>query len=160
MIHQFYGQLCSQEMIAVIVAMLSYCDVAFPLFRPASLQTQSINTHTHTYSFIYFRTCCIFLAAQAFSPAMRGSWLLWVPFLQSTASTAQAQWLWRWGCVAPRHVGILPDQGLSSCLLHSQVESLPLNLPWSPQASFFKVGTHIKLTMTSSVCFFYFSVFS
>ena len=57
-----------------------------------------------------------------------GDWSLLL--LQSMGSAAQAQLLWSTGLVAP---WIFPDQGSNLCLLHWQVNSLPLSHQGSPQ---------------------------
>ena len=57
-----------------------------------------------------------------------------VPGLQSTGSIVVAHGL---TCSTPG--GIFPEQGSNSCLLHWQVESLPLSHQGSP-ANFFKTG--------------------
>ena len=48
------------------------------------------------------------------------------------APDAQAQQLWLTGLVAPRHVGIFPDQGSNPCPLHWQADSQPLRHQGSP----------------------------
>ena len=58
--------------------------------------------------------------------AARASSLRRLLLLQSTGSGAQARWLWIPGSVAPCR-GIFPDRGSDPCLLHWQVDSLPLS---------------------------------
>ena len=56
---------------------------------------------------------------------------IWTQELQFAGSVAQAQEFWHMGLVAPRHVGSSQIRGSNLCLLHWQVDSLPL----SPQGS-------------------------
>ena len=101
--------------------------------------------------FTYFFLCWVFIAAQAFSlvvasrgyslVAMRGliveASLVAEHRLQGTlASVAVACRLWSIGSIAVVHwlsysaaCGIFPDQGSNPCLLHWQVDSLPIELP-------------------------------
>ena len=57
------------------------------------------------------------------------------------APDAQAQQLWLTGPVAPRHVGIFPDQGSNPCPLHRQADSQPLRPQGSPHQMPFKEGS-------------------
>ena len=100
--------------------------------------------------FTYFFLCWVFIAAQAFSlvVASRGYSLVVIRGLimeaslvaehrlQGTlASVAVACRLWSTGSIAVVHwlsysaCGIFPDQGSNPCLLHWQVDSLPIELP-------------------------------
>ena len=65
--------------------------------------------------------------------------------LQHVGSAVAAPGLWSTGSAAAVHAlscstacGIVPDQGLNPCLLHGQVDSLPLSHQGSPQISDFK----------------------
>ena len=100
--------------------------------------------------FTFFFLCWVFIAAQAFSlvVASRGYSLVVIRGLimeaslvaehrlQGTlASVAVACRLWSTGSIAVVHwlsysaCGIFPDQGSNPCLLHWQVDSLPIELP-------------------------------
>ena len=77
--------------------------------------------------------------------------------------STQAQYLWHWGSVAPRHAGSwFPDQGWIPHLLHCKVDSLPLLCHCSPRSTILdasqyysriilwvKIGT--QLTLLNSV---------
>ena len=51
------------------------------------------------------------------------------------APDAQAQQSWLTGPAAPRHAGILPDQGTNPCPVHWQADSQPLRHQGSPNYS-------------------------
>ena len=103
----------------------------------------------HTHTDFYFWPCWVCVAAQAFL-WLRGAgallvvvgglllfWALecsgfgscstWAQAWLFSGSGARAQQLWGTALIAPWHCGILPDQGLNPCLLHWQVDSLPLS---------------------------------
>ena len=74
--------------------------------------------------------------------------LWWLPFLRSTGSRSrgfQLSWLLgtravsvvvAHGLSCSKACGIFPDQGLNPCLLHWQVDSLPLGHQGSPKCQF------------------------
>ena len=105
--------------------------------------------YIHTQTFIYFWPCWVCVATQAFlwlreagallfvvgalllfwalGCASFSSCSMWAQAWLFSGSGAQAQQLWGTALIAPWHCGILPDQGLNPCLLHWQVDSLPLS---------------------------------
>ena len=92
------------------------------------------------YVFNYFRLLRVLAAVWALLLSCGGARALGMqasaaaaPRLQSTGSAVVAHGL---SCSAAR--GIFPDQGLNPCLLHWQVDSLPLSHQGSPLMMFFK----------------------
>ena len=84
---------------------------------------------------IYFWLCWVFPAPQSSLVAPSGDYSslqwdgfsLWLLLLQSTGSVVVAH-----GLSCSKACGIFPDQGLNSCLLQWQVDSLPLSHQRSP----------------------------
>ena len=73
-------------------------------------------------------------------PSSRCSGLFWwLLLLQSTGSRAgRPQELWRTGLVAPSSCGIFWDQGSSSCPLHWQADSQPLDHQGHPISDYLR----------------------
>ena len=102
---------------------------------PRSLSL-SVSLKSCIFLFIHFWLCWVSLAARAFpSCGERGCSPRWLPFLRSRGSragpvvVAQGQ-----RCSTTR--GVFPGQGSNPCLLHWQVDSLPLSHQGSPPCYF------------------------
>ena len=105
--------------------------------------------------YFYFGLCWVFTAAQAFlqlkqvgrHPSLWGHRLLaagasllgaqavqgvQAPVVTARGLRAQAQQLWRAGCLSTPACGMFPDQGSNPGLVHWQADSLPLSHQESP----------------------------
>ena len=109
-----------------------------------------------------------------YSPGCMGFSLRWLLVLSSgvlglqllplLGSSAQAQQLWHTGLVCSTACGIFSDQGQNPCLLHWQVDSLPLSHQENPVQLIFNLMiksfslASIFCILTALCGVFYFSI--
>ena len=105
------------------------------IFEPSvTLLVQGALFKIFIYIFIFW-PCWIFVAAQAFSLVA----VLRLLLLQSMDSGVQTSAVVVPGLSCSAACGIFPNQGLSLCLLHWQVNSLPLSHQRNPSTSLITV---------------------
>ena len=102
--------------------------------------TGSTFLNFYFYLFIYFWLCWIFIAARAFSLvavlrlliAVTSRCRAWTLGMQNSVVVVH-------GLSCSAACGVFPNQGLSPCLLHWQVNSLPLSHQRNPSTSLITV---------------------